>query len=205
MQKNAFIDYKYLFLFTVLFAAFCWIGGYLLADFLFTPEELVDYEFLAQETFFSITNMLYIIINNCFVLLIGYIGAIFFGMGPIWSMISNFSDWGITSRATELAVGDPFLFMKLTCLHGFFEDLALILNSFAGFILFSFIARFIKNLFSPSEVLCENTFFNSWKINKKHLYESLVIFVIALFVMIFAGFLEEFLSVPFGNLLAEIL
>ena len=54
-------------------------------------------------------------------------------------MILNLGMSGITSRATELACGDPFLFLKLTCLHGFFEDLSTILNSFAGFLLFYFI------------------------------------------------------------------
>lgn len=203
--KNAFIDHKYLFIFTVVYAALCWIGGYFLADVLFSPSELFDYEYLAQETFFSFEDMMDIIINNCALNLESYIESIFFGLSPLYDMAVNLGTWGVVSRATEHACGDPFLFIKLTCLHGFFEDLSLVLNSFAGFMLFSFIARYIKNLFRPSEILSGGRFSNSWQINKKHLYESLAIFIIAFVIMIFAGFLEEYISIPFGNMVASIL
>lgn len=203
--KRAFTDHKYLFLCTVLFAVFCWIGAYFIADFMFTPQELVDYQYLAQETNFSFFDMAFIIVNNCFLNIVSYIGAIFCGAGPIIDMVINLGDSGITSRATEIASGDPFLFLKLTCLHGFFEDLSTVLNSFAGFILFSFIVRFIKGIFRPSEILADNSLSNSWKINRVHLYESFVIFVLAFFIMIFAGFLEVYISIPFGNFIAEFL
>ena len=63
--NSAFVEHKFLFIFTVLFGAFCWIGGYFMADLLFSPVELVDYEYLAQETFFSFGDMMDIIVNNC--------------------------------------------------------------------------------------------------------------------------------------------
>ena len=202
--KDAFSDHKYLFIFTVIFAASCWIGGYYVADWIFAPEELHYFEYLAQETFFSFEDMMEIIINNCFLNIVSYIEAIFFGYGPLYDMTLNIGMSGIVSRATELACGDPFLFLKLTCLHGFFEDSSTVLNSFAGFILFSFIVRYLKNLISPGENLAENPILNSWKINRKHLYQSLAVFVLAFAVMIFAGFLEEYISIPFGNFIAYI-
>ena len=203
--KDGFIDHKYLFIFTILVGILCWIGGYFMADWMFTPEELTYYEYLAQETFFSFDDMMYIIINNCFINIMSYFEAIFFGLGPFEDMIINMGMSGVISRATDLACGDPFLFLKLTCLHGFFEDLSTILNSFSGFILFSFIVRYIKNFFSPSQSLSAGRFSNSWQINKKHLYQSIAIFILGLVVMVFAGFLEEYISIPFGNLVAAIL
>ena len=203
--KNAFIDYRYLFIFLLVYSLICWISGYFLADLFFTRSELVDYQYLAQETFFSFSDMMDIIINNCSLNLESYIESIFFGLSPLYDIALNLGTWGVVSRATEHACGDPFLFIKLTFLHGFFEDLSLILNSFAGIILFSFIARFIKDLFRPGEILASGRFSNSWKINKKHLYESLTIFIIAFIIMIFAGFLEEYISIPVGNMIASIL
>ena len=203
--KSGFVDHKYLFIFTLLVGVLCWIGGYFVAELMFTPQELVDLEYLAQETSYSFDDFLFIVVNNCFINLMSYVDAIFFGFGPFYDMMVNMGMSGVISRATDLACGDPFLFLKLTCLHGFFEDLSTILNSFAGFILFSFIVRYIKNLFSPSQNLSEGRFSNSWQINKKHLYQSIAIFILGMIVMIYAGFLEEYVSVPFGNLVAFIL
>jgi uncharacterized membrane protein SpoIIM required for sporulation len=203
--KNAFIDHTYLFIFLLVYSIICWISGYFLADLFFTGAELVDYEYLAQETFYSFDGMMDIIINNCSLNVESYIESIVFGLSPLYDIALNLGTWGVVSRATEHACGDPFLFIKLTFLHGFFEDLSLILNSFAGLILFSFIARFIKDLFRPGEILASGKFSNSWKINKKHLYESLTIFIIALVIMIFAGFLEEYISIPVGNMVASLL
>ena len=199
--NDAFVEHKYLLIFTILFSVFCWIGGYFLADWIYTPAELVDYEYLSQETFYSFEDMMYIIINNCYINVKSYFWSIFLCAGPIYDMTFNIGMSGITSRATELACGDPFLFLKLTCLHGFFEDASTILNSFAGFFLFLFIIKFIKDFFKPSKHLANGSITNSLEINKKILYQSLAVFVLALAVMIFAGILEEYISVPFGNLI----
>ena len=123
-------------------------------------------------------------------------------VGPFYDMILNIGMSGIVSRATELSCGDPFLFLKLTCLHGFFEDLSTILNSFAGFLLFLFVVKFVKNIFRPSKYLANGSITNSLELNKKLLYQSLAIFILALVVMIIAGVLEEYVSIPFGNLIA---
>lgn len=200
--KSAFLEHKYIFIFTVVFAASCWIGGYFIADFIFTPGELSDYAYLSQETFFSFDAMMEIIINNCYINIISYIEAIFLCIGPLYDMILNLGMSGIVSRATEIACGDPFLFLKLTCLHGFFEDLSTILNSFAGFLLFLFVVKFVKNIFKPSEYLANGSITNSLEITKKLLYQSLAIFILSLLVMILAGILEEYISIPFGNLIA---
>ena len=202
--KSAFVEHKTLFIFTVFFAAFCWIGGYFIADWIFTPNELIDYEYLSQQTFFSFEDMMVIIINNCMINLISYIESIFLCYGAFYDMILNIGMSGITSRATELACGDPFLFLKLTCLHGFFEDLSTILNSFAGFLLFHFLVLTIKDIFKPSKRLANGAFTNSLKINKRMLYQSLAVFVLAFVVMIIAGVLEEYVSVPFGNMIAAL-
>lgn len=203
--KSGFTEHKLLFIFTVLFGASCWIGGYFIADLLYYPSELADYAYLAQETYYSFFDMMAIIINNCSINITSYIFSIFFGFGAFNDMIVNMGNSGIVSRATEIACGDPFLFLKLTCLHGFYEDLGTILNSFSGFLLFIFIVRTIKDIFKPSQYLTDGAINNSIKINKKILYQSLAIFILAFAVMVFAGVLEEYISVPFGNFIASIL
>ena len=203
--KSAFVEHKYLFMFTLVYAVFCWIGGYFIAEYLFTPAELVDFQYLAQETFFSFDDMMEIIIVNCSINIESYIEAIFFGYGPIYDMTLNIGLSGVTTRATELACGDPFLFIKLTCLHGFFEDLSTILNSFAGFLLFYFAVKTIKDIFRPSKNLANGAITNSLEINKRLLYQSLAIFILAFIIMIFAGFLEEYISIPFGDFVASVL
>ncbi|WP_407433136.1 stage II sporulation protein M [Methanobrevibacter sp.] len=202
--RSAFVEHKYLLIFTILFAASCWIGTYFLADYIFTPYELADLAYLSQETQFSFLDMMVIIINNCYINVLSYIGAIFFCLGPVYDMTFNIGMSGIVSRATELACGDPFLFLKLTCLHGFFEDASTVLNSFAGFLLFYFIIKSIKDIFKPSQHLANGAITNSLEINKILLYQSLAVFVLGFLVMIFAGFLEEYISIPFGNMIANL-
>ena len=197
--KSGFIEHKFLFIFTVLFAVSCWIGAYFVADWIFNPAELADYIYLNQQTNFSFSHMMYIIIHNCSISIESYISSIFFGLGGIGDILINMGDSGITSRANEIACGDPFLFLKLTCLHGFFEDLATIINSFSGFLLFIFVVRFIKDIFKPSDNLANGTITNSLEINKKILYQSVAIFILGFAIMVFAGVLEEYISVPFGN------
>ncbi len=200
--KSAFVEHKYLLIFTIVFAASCWIGAYFLADYIFTPYELADLAYLSQETQFSFMDMMIIIINNCYINVVSYIEAIFLCIGPVYDMTLNIGMSGIVSRATEMACGDPFLFLKLTCLHGFFEDASTVLNSFAGFLLFYFIIKSIKDIFKPSQHLANGAITNSLEINKKLLYQSLAVFVLGFFIMIFAGFLEEYISIPFGNMIA---
>ena len=101
--KSAFAEHKLLFIFTVLIGVFCWVGRYYIADWMFTPQELHNYEYLAQETFFSFEDMMYIIVNNCYINIVSYIESIFLCYGALYDMILNIGTSGITSRATELA------------------------------------------------------------------------------------------------------
>ena len=57
----------------------------------------------------------------------------------------------------------------------------------------------------PSQHLANGAITNSLEINKKILYQSLAVFVLGFLVMIVAGFLEEYISIPFGNFIAAIL
>ena len=109
--KSAFIEHKYLFIFTLLFGVSCWIGGYYIADFIYTPAELSNYAYLSQETFFSFHDMMENICNNSLINIIYYFEAIFLCIGPFYDMALNIGMSGIVSRATELACGDPFLFL----------------------------------------------------------------------------------------------
>ena len=61
-EENAYAgpdNYYYWAVYTPL-----WIGGYYIADFIYTPAELSNYAYLSQETFFSFHYMMEIICNN---------------------------------------------------------------------------------------------------------------------------------------------
>ena len=117
----------------------------------------------------------------------------------------NIGQTGTTSAATAYVTGDPLYFIKLTLLHGLFEDLSTILNSFASFILGWSVLKYVKDVFSPSKQIADSRFRNAWEINKVDFKESFAVFVVGIMIMIFAGFLEVYVSIPFGNLLVEIL
>ena len=126
-----------------------------------------------------------------------YVLSIFLGAGGIFDIIVNMGMLGSVSAATNMVTGDPFLFFKLTLVHGIPEDISTILNSFAGFLLVYFEIFFLKDAISKG-------FKESFNVNKKFLFQSIAVFIFALSVMVIAGLLEEFISIPVGNFIAGV-
>ena len=131
--------------------------------------------------------------------------SIFFGIGAIADILVNIGVTGSTSAATAYFTGDSLYFIKLTLVHGFYEDVSTILNSFASFILASAVLKYVKDFLSPSKQIADSRLKNAWELNKVDFKESFAVFLVGIAVMIFAGFLEVYISIPIGNLLVEIL
>lgn len=161
--------------------------------------------YLAQETDFSIITCLDIITNNVYLNIEAYVLSVFLGYGAIIDTIVNIGQTGTISAATEYITGDPFLFIKFTLVHGTLEDISTILNTFASMILVYFIIVFTKDAIKPRKIVKRGVLTNSWELNQIHLKQSLIVFVIGILIMINAGILEEYISVPIGDFIVSII
>ncbi len=192
--KTGFTDHKILLLAVIIFAVLTCVVSFALYD------EPYDYAYdndayLAQETFYSWDTAWEIISNNCGLNLMMYVLSIFLGAGGIYDIVVNMGMTGYVSAATNMVTGDPFLFIKLTLVHGLPEDISTILNTFAGFLLAYFEIFFLKDAISKGIT-------ESYNINRKFLFQSIAVFIFAMYIMVIAGLLEEFISIPIGNVIA---
>ena len=189
--KTAFTEHKILLLAVIIFAVITCLVSFVIYD---EPYKYA-YEndaYLGQETFFNWISAWGIISHNCGLNLMMYVLSIFLGAGGIYDILVNMGMTGYVSAATNMVTGDPFLFLKFTMVHGIPEDISTILNSFAGLLLAYFEIFFLKDAISKG-------FAKSYDINKKFLFQSVAVFLFGLYVMVVAGLLEEFISIPIGN------
>ena len=201
--KSSFKTHKFLFLFVLILVVFslsfsCWL--YDLDD----AQKVNDDAYLAQESPYDFNDFLEIVTWNCYVNLQSYVCSIFLAVPAIIDLFTQFGRQAEISMATMHLTGDPLYFVKLTLVHGFFEDVSTILNTFASLILAYFEVAFIYYIIRPADNAA-NRFKASWDLNKHHLIQSLAVFFVALIVMVIAGVCEEYISVPIGNFLVEII
>lgn len=168
-------------------------------------DQVYDDAYLEQESSFDFIDFILITANNVYINVVAYFASVFFGIGALLDIFVNIGQTGTTSAATAYITGDPLYFIKLTLVHGFFEDLSTILNSFASFILGGSVLKYVKDIFNPSKRIVDSRFKNAWELNKIDFKESFSVFLVGIAIMIFAGFLEVYISIPIGNLLVEIL
>ena len=129
-------------------------------------NQVYEDAYLEQETTFDFLDFILITGNNVFLNIFAYVTSIFFGIGAIADILVNIGMTGSTSAATAYLTGDSLYFIKLTLVHGFYEDVSTILNSFASFILASAVLRYVKDFLSPSKQIAESRLKNAWELNK---------------------------------------
>lgn len=194
--ETGFREHKFILLAVIIFAVITCLVSFAMYDEPYNYASEND-AYLSQETFYNWNSAWEIISNNCRINIIMYVFSIFLGAGGIFDIIVNMGMLGSVSAATNMVTGDPFLFFKLTLVHGIPEDISTILNSFAGFLLVYFEIFFLKDASSKG-------FKESFNVNKKFLFQSIAVFIFALYVMVIAGLLEEFISIPVGNFIAGV-
>ena len=201
---NAFFDHKKLLALVLVLAIFALMISWWAYD-TSDIDQVYEDAYLEQESSFDFIDFILITANNVYINIVAYFASVFLGIGALLDIFINIGQTGTTSAATAYITGDPLYFIKLTLIHGFFEDLSTILNSFASFILGWSVLKYVKDVFNPSKQIADSRFRNAWEINKVDFKESFAVFLVGIAIMVFAGFLEVYISIPIGNLLVEIL
>ena len=137
-----------------------------------------------------------------------YFFSIFFGVFAFFSAMFN----GVLLGAIggDANAGNLFntvvMFLALVLPHGIFEIPATIFESVAGVLLFLFIFRFFKTIYSTKDI---STFKlkakNSWEVNKIYLKQSIVLMLFSVVLLIFAAIMEANVTPHVGDFVQSFL
>jgi uncharacterized membrane protein SpoIIM required for sporulation len=89
--------------------------------------------------------------------------------------------------------------------HGIFEFSSCILACSSGFVLFKFILRFFKSISKKEDASLSNKAYESYVENFDKLKQSIILLLLAAVLMVIAGLIEVYLTVPIANFLNSII
>ena len=84
--------------------------------------------------------------------------------------------------------------------HGIFEFSSCILACAASFVLFNFLYKFIASLLKQKDKSVVNKLKDSFCTNLDKLRQACILFVISVFLMVIAGLIEVYLTIPIADL-----
>ena len=88
--------------------------------------------------------------------------------------------------------------------HGIFELTSCALACASGFILFNFIYKFIKTLLNQKDNSISDKLTNSFEESYDKLKHACIIFLISVILMMIAGVIEAYLTIPIAEFLLQI-
>ena len=97
------------------------------------------------------------------------------------------------------SVNDLARVLPLIVPHGIFEFSSCILACASGFVLFSFVRRFLKGYGE------QHSFYYAFNANADKLIQAIILLISASVLMAIAGFVEAYLTIPIAHFLSSIL
>ena len=190
--KLAFLENKsaiYISLFILIFSL---ILGYLLEPYLYSYFNPVVDD-LSQKVETGVVKLTFqdIFLNNILILFQMFIYGLLFCLSIFLLAYNGFF------IGYYVAIQDN-LFRVLAMLipHGIFELTSCLLACSSGLVLFNFLFKFFKTYLKEDMTLKK-----SFSINRYKLKQAIIIFIISVVLMIIAGFVEVYLTIPIAHFL----
>lgn len=99
-----------------------------------------------------------------------------------------------------VATADNLFYTLLLIIpHGIFEFSSCILACAGGFVLFDFLYRFLKTFWQYDDDSASESLRFSFEENFDKLKQALIIFAVAVVLMVIAGLVEVYLTIPLAN------
>lgn len=99
-----------------------------------------------------------------------------------------------------VATCDDLLFTILLIIpHGIFEFSSCILACASGLVLFNFLYKFLKSIWSQKSNSIKEILVNSYNASKEKLKQAIILFIVASILMIIAGIVEVYLTLPIAE------
>lgn len=103
------------------------------------------------------------------------------------------------------AADDLFVVLLYIIPHGIFEFSSCIIACASGFVLFNFLYNFLKTLLKQDCDSISERLYNSVDSSYDKLKQALILFFIAVILMVIAGIVEAYLTIPIAQLVFSIL
>ena len=198
--KRAFTENKLAILASVAILFISLILGYCLEGYLYSYFNPVV-ENLTQKVQTGVLSLTFhdIFLNNLKVICGMFIlGAIFCFSALTLAFNGFFTGYYIGTSDNVFAV------LMYIIPHGIFEFSSCILACAGGFVLFNFIYKFVKNLLNDEYDSISERISNSFVESYDKLKQSLILFGIAVILMIIAGIIEAYLTLPIAEFILSL-
>ena len=199
--KSAFSENKLAIYISIAILFISLILGYFLEPYLYTYFNPVV-EDLTQKVQSGVIKLTFhdIFLNNLKVILMMFI----FGIGCCISVLVLLFN-GFFVGYYVASEGNPLAVSMYIIPHGIFEFSSCILACASGIVLFNFVYKFLKASLNQNEGSFSQRISNSFDENYIKLKQALIIFAVSVVLMIIAGFIEVYLTVPIANCALSIL
>ena len=190
--KLAFLENKsaiYISLFILIFSL---ILGYLLEPYLYTYFNPVVDD-LSQKVETGVVKLTFqdIFLNNILIIFQMFIYGLLFCLSIFLLAYNGFFIGYYVAIQNNL-----FRVLAMLIPHGIFELTSCLLACSSGLVLFNFLFKFFKTYLKEDMTLKK-----SFSINRYKLKQAIIIFIISVVLMIIAGFVEVYLTIPIAHFL----
>lgn len=199
--KSVFVENKWAIYISIAILFISLILGYFLEPHLYSYfNPVVDN--LTQKVQSGAIKLTFqdIFLNNLKVILMMFI----YGIGCCISVLvlsfnGFFAGYYVATKSNQVAV------LMYIIPHGIFEFSSCILACASGIVLFNFVYKFLKAAWNQDEGSILQRLLNSFDESYIKLKQALIIFAISLILMVIAGFVEVYLTIPIANFVLSIL
>ena len=199
--KSAFVENKNLIIFSALILFISLILGYVLEPYLYSYFNPLVEDFtnkiqtgVIQITFHDI------FINNILVVLRMFIYGLFFCSSALILSFNGFFTGYYVATVPDLTFALVFIIP-----HGIFEFPSCILACASGFILFKFAYNLIKTFINEKEMKLISRIIYAYSENFNILLQAFIILAVASVLMVIAGIVECYITLPLGNYIMSVL
>ncbi|WP_407421411.1 stage II sporulation protein M [Methanobrevibacter sp.] len=188
--KSAFLENKtaiYISLFILIFSL---ILGYFLEPYLYSYFNPVVDD-LSHKVETGVVKLTFgdIFLNNIRIILQMFIYGLLFCLSVFLLAYNGFFVGYYVAISNNL-----FRVLVMLIPHGIFELTSCVLACSSGLVLFTFLFKFLKTYLIEDMTLKEAFSINSYKIK-----QAVIIFMVAVFLMVIAGFVEVYLTIPIAR------
>ena len=200
--KRAFSENKLAIYSSIAIFLFSFISGFVFKQYLNSILTPVVND-LSQKVQSGVIKLTFadIFSNNLMVILRMFICGLTFCFSALILAYNGFFIGFYMSSSNNL-----FYTALLIIPHGIFEFSSCILACSGGFVLFNFIFKFLKSLWNQDN---DDPILESLRVSFYESYDKLkqafILFIIALILMVIAGFVEVYLTIPIARLIVSLL
>lgn len=195
--KKAFVENKFAIIASAIILFISLILGYLLEPYLYSYFNPVV-EDLTEKVQTGVIQLTFkdIFFNNIMIVLQMFIFGLLFCFSALILAFNGFFVGYYTATSPNL-----LQVLLLTIPHGIFEFSSCILACASGFVLFNFIYRLVKTFLKEKEGKFFDRLIYSYDKNFDKLLQAFILLALASVLMIIAGIIEAYITLPLAEFL----